>query len=83
MIRLLLRILIEGGLAIAFFLIGVWLLGFDGTFPVVLAVASIIIGFLLMTHIVLAAAFGKVRTPFDYGAGHRVPGSKNRKPSQN
>lgn len=82
MARLLLRIIIEGGLSIVFFLIGVWLLGVDGSLPVVLAVASIIVGFLLMAHIVLAAAFGKVPTPFDYGAGHRVPGSRNREPGE-
>lgn len=75
MVRLLLHILIESLLASAFFLAGVWLIGMEGTLALTFGIIAVVIGFLLLTHIILAAAFGKVRTPFDLGAGHRVPGT--------
>ncbi|MGP6175043.1 hypothetical protein [Corynebacterium sp. A21] len=83
MARLFLRITIESTLACVFFLVGVWLIGLDGTLATVLSAASIILGFLLLAHIILAAAFGKVKTPIDLGAGHRVPGTPDRQSLKN
>lgn len=75
MSRLLFRITFESLLASAFFLAGVWLITLGGTLLPVLGVGAVVIGFLLLVHIILAAAFGRVRTPIDIGAGHRVPGT--------
>lgn len=68
--RLVLHIIVETLFAIALFLVGAWL--FED--HAVTAVAFIVVGFLVMSHLILAAAFGRLGTPFDFGAGHRVPG---------
>lgn len=75
MTRLFLRITLENLLAIAIFAGGVWLIGRGDTVSQVLAVIAMILAFLLLTHSIMSAARGKVRTPQDFGAGHRVPGT--------
>lgn len=75
MARLLVVITVESVIACLIFVAGVWLLNLDGTLTGILAAACFVIGFLMLTHLILAAAFGRLATPFDWGAGHRVPGS--------
>lgn len=75
MTRLFLHITLENLLAIAIFGGGYWLFGREDTLSQVLAVIAFIIAFLLLVHSIMTAARGKVRTPQDFGAGHRVPGT--------
>lgn len=81
MSRLVVRLGLEALLAGLALLFGVLFVGyreavpFAASVPVWLGWVLIGVSVLLFAHISITAAFGKVRTPPDAGAGFRVPGT--------
>lgn len=73
MARLFFRLVVESLLAGVFITAGILVLTFGHALPAVLGWAGVVIGALIFVHVVLAAAFGKVRTPDDLGVGFVVP----------
>ena len=74
MAGLLLRLVIGNVIAALLLGVSIWAVGnLDGTLPLVLGVAGIVISSLMFVYLVTSAATGRIRTPGDLGVGFRVP----------
>ncbi|MDR7330183.1 hypothetical protein [Corynebacterium guangdongense] len=74
--KLLIQILVELLIATVAAVGGILMISnYTGTAQI-LGVILLIVGLLVGVHLTLGAAFGRMRTPQDFGAGFRVPTGK-------
>ena len=73
--RLLIQITVELVLAGVLASLGVWMIGSFTGVTQIIGVVLLLAGIAVGVHLVLAAAFGKLKTPASFGAGFTVPES--------
>ncbi|AGS35981.1 hypothetical protein B841_12555 [Corynebacterium maris DSM 45190] len=76
--RLVARIFFQTLIALGFFVGAFFLFETGGTLAVVLGWGAIVVGVAILAELIVASAFGRLRTPEDYGAGFVVPPYRRR-----
>lgn len=76
--RLVARIFLQILVALVFFVGAFLLFETGGTLAVVLGWAAIVVGIAILAELIVASAYGRLRTPEDYGAGFVVPPYRRR-----
>ena len=71
--RLVARIFLQTMFALALFVAAFVLFEISGMTAMILGWAAIAVGLVVLTQLIVASAYGRLRTPQDFGAGFVVP----------